>query len=310
SHALAMNKLAGVALDAAIFTNLSRDHLDFHHTFEDYFNAKKKLFTDIRQKRGYAGFVNADDPYGIRLQTEVGGLHGFGVKNGETRAWSVSLLAIGSTFEVRSPHSSPFPVHTSLLGEHNLYNVLGVVAVALHLGIAPEAIQQGIEAVRLIPGRMEPVDAGQDFTVIVDYAHTPDSLLKILASTRRFAKGQVLCVFGCGGDRDTGKRAKMGRIAAELADRVFITSDNPRSEQPESILCHILAGVPLHCAAKIQLTADRRAAIQAAVQAARPGDAVVIAGKGHETYQILKDKTIPFDDREEARKALAVGGAG
>ncbi len=304
SHGLRLGKLSGIMLDRALFTNLSQDHLDFHSSMEDYFSAKKLLFTEVERKKGFQGLVNADDGYGIRLLQEVPGLLGYGIKNGEYRAESVELGEDGSRLRVRGLNGKEWEVFTPLRGEHNVYNVVGAVALGLSLGVPPGAIQAGIARVKGIPGRMEEIQQGQPFRVLVDYAHTPDSLLKVLTTVRRLTSGRVLTVFGCGGNRDRAKRPRMGRIACEFSDIVFITSDNPRQEDPLGIIRDILGGIPVEQAHCIHILPDRREAIRKAIAEAKKNDAVVIAGKGHETYQIVGDSILPFDDRVEARKAL------
>jgi len=304
SHGLRLGKLSGIVLDRALFTNLSQDHLDFHMDMEDYFSAKKLLFTEVERKRGFQGLVNADDSYGIRLLQEVPGLLGYGIKNGEYRAESVELGEDGSRLQVRGLDGKGLEVFTPLRGEHNVYNVVGAVALGLSLGIPPGAIQEGIARVRGIPGRMEEIQQGQPFSVLVDFAHTPDSLLKVLTAVRRLTTGRVITVFGCGGNRDRAKRPRMGRIACEFSDLVFITSDNPRQEDPLEIIREILGGIPVEQASRIRIFPDRREAIRKAIAEAKKMDVVVIAGKGHETYQILGDSILPFDDRVEARRAL------
>ena len=304
SHALVLDRVEGVHLRAAAFTNLSQDHLDFHTGMEDYFQAKASLFKPQRTDRGA---VNVDDEHGRRLlaSAEIP-MTAFGVfTDAPVRAEEISFEPTGSRFKVRTPKGD-MDVATHLIGGFNVSNCLAATAVALQAGIGLDAIEHGLRSLTAVPGRFEVIDAGQPFSVVVDYAHTPDSLDNVLRAARGATReGRVLCVFGCGGDRDRGKRPLMGAVAAQLADVVVVTSDNPRSEDPHSILDQILEGVIAHRPQGPDVvTADRADAIQQALSAARAGDVVVIAGKGHETGQQFADHTIPFDDRDVARSAL------
>jgi UDP-N-acetylmuramoyl-L-alanyl-D-glutamate--2,6-diaminopimelate ligase len=282
-----------------VFTNLTQDHLDFHGTLEAYYDAKRRLFTEARPPAA----VNIGDEHGRRLAAELRGrqeLVTFGlVDDAEIRADELELGARGARFR-----AAGIELETRLRGRFNVENILGAVAAARLLGIDDEAIAYGVKELRGVPGRFEAVDEGQPFTVLVDYAHTPDSLENVLRTARDLAQSRVICVFGCGGDRDRGKRPLMGRIATDLADVAIVTSDNPRSERPEGIIAEILAG-----AGDAEVEPDRREAIVRAVEAADEGDVVVIAGKGHEQGQQFADRTIPFDDREVAREALRRLGA-
>jgi UDP-N-acetylmuramoyl-L-alanyl-D-glutamate--2,6-diaminopimelate ligase len=302
SHGSKLRRLDCVRFAALVFTNLSQDHLDFHGTMEAYFDAKRRLFVETRPPAA----VNIDDGNGRRLADELRALgherlitFGF-AEDADLRPERVTVdrngggLSVGG-LELRFP----------LLGRFNVENVLGAVAAAQLLGLAPQAVAEGVASVEEVPGRFERVDEGQPFTVVVDYAHKPGSLERVLAAARELVDGgRVICVFGCGGDRDRGKRPLMGRIAAGLSDSAIVTSDNPRSEDPEAIIEEIVDG-----AADLEVEPDRREAIGRALEAARPGDVVVIAGKGHEQGQELRDRTIPFDDREVAREALRRLGA-
>ncbi|MEN9216718.1 MAG: UDP-N-acetylmuramoyl-L-alanyl-D-glutamate--2,6-diaminopimelate ligase [Gloeomargarita sp. HHBFW_bins_162] len=305
SHALAQGRVAGCQYDVAIFTNLTQDHLDFHLTMENYFRAKALLF-EPNLLRGRA-IVNGDDPYGQRL---LHGLHQL-----ETPVWSysatgqpaditidqVQYTAQGICAQVITPLGrQEFTI--PLMGQFNLSNTLAAVGAALHLGVDVEAVVRVLPQFPGVPGRMERVQVcpEQDITVVVDYAHTPDGLENCLRALRPFVAGRLICVFGCGGDRDRSKRPQMGRIAADLADVVVVTSDNPRTEDPQQIIQDILAGIP-HQPITVP---ERAAAIHQAIQMAKPGDGVMIAGKGHEDYQILGTTKIHFDDREQARFAL------
>ncbi|MFN3420207.1 MAG: UDP-N-acetylmuramoyl-L-alanyl-D-glutamate--2,6-diaminopimelate ligase [Armatimonadota bacterium] len=311
SHALAQKRSDGILFDAAVFTNLSRDHLDFHGDFENYFLAKARLFTEyaeIAQRNGksFHTFINADDPYGQRLLTMCPSpktTYGFG-EGVDYRAVDLRLSPSGTQFSVitRVPSSAPRPLSIRLLGRFNIVNALAAIAVARHFGVSWETIVSALPNFKAPPGRLEIVDEGQPFTVAVDYAHTPDALEKVLLTVRELTEGRVIVVFGCGGDRDPTKRPEMGRIATQLADYTVITSDNPRTEDPIKIIEQIVAGVVP--GAKYHVEPDRRKAIFHAIEIAHPSDFVLIAGKGHETYQIIGTRKLPFDDREVAREAL------
>ncbi len=299
SHGSALGRLEHVRFSALVFTNLTQDHLDFHGTLADYFDAKRRLFTEARPPAA----VNVGDEHGRLLAEELRGrqeLVTFGlVGDAEIRAEELDLGPRGARFR-----ADGIELETRLRGRFNVENVLGAVAAARLLGIDDDAIAYGVKELRGVPGRFEAVDEGQPFAVLVDYAHTPDSLENVLRTARDLAQNRVICVFGCGGDRDRGKRPLMGRIATELADVAIVTSDNPRSEEPDAIIAEILVG-----AADAEVEPDRRGAIARAVESAEEGDVVVIAGKGHEQGQQFADRTIPFDDREVAREALRRLGA-
>jgi UDP-N-acetylmuramoyl-L-alanyl-D-glutamate--2,6-diaminopimelate ligase len=300
SHGSELGRLDRVRFSALVFTNLTQDHLDFHGTIERYFDAKRRLFTEGRPPAA----VNIGDPYGRRLTEELGGherLVTFGfAEDAELRPEGLDLGPRGARFT-----AGGLELETRLRGRFNVENVLGAVAAARLLGIPDEPIAHGVRELRGVPGRFEAVDEGQPFAVLVDYAHTPDSLENVLRTARDLAQNRLVCVFGCGGDRDRGKRPLMGRIASELADLAIVTSDNPRSEEPEAIIGEIVAGA----AGEVEIEPDRREAIARAIEAAREGDVVVIAGKGHEQGQELADRTVPFDDRDVAREALRRLGA-
>jgi UDP-N-acetylmuramoyl-L-alanyl-D-glutamate--2,6-diaminopimelate ligase len=299
SHGSELGRLDGVRFSALVFTNLTQDHLDFHGTIERYFDAKRRLFTESRPRAA----VNVGDPYGRRLAEELRNhneLLTFGLAgDAEVRAEDLELDARGARFR-----AGGIELETRLRGRFNIENVLGAVAAAQLLEISDKAIARGVRELRGVPGRFEAVDEGQPFAVLVDYAHTPDSLENVLRTARDLAQNRVICVFGCGGDRDRGKRPLMGRIASELADVAIVTSDNPRSEEPEAIIAEILGGAP-----DAEVAPDRRKAIAEAISTAEEGDVVVIAGKGHEQGQQFADRTIPFDDRDVARDALRRLGA-
>ncbi|HEX2236170.1 MAG TPA: UDP-N-acetylmuramoyl-L-alanyl-D-glutamate--2,6-diaminopimelate ligase [Actinomycetota bacterium] len=310
SHALALGRVEGVRFACAAFTNLSQDHLDFHRDMEAYFAAKRSLF--VPERTGVAA-VNLDDPYGRRLAAEVAvPVIGFGAApEASVRALEVVSAPSRTRIVARTPVGD-LELSTRLVGGFNVANCLTACACALGIGVGPDAIASGIEGLSSVPGRFEAVDRGQPFSVIVDYAHTPDSLDNVLREARRMATargGRLLCVFGCGGDRDRTKRPLMGAAAARLADVVVVTSDNPRSEAPEAIIEEVLAGVLRHRPDGADLVlVDRREAIQRTVARARPGDVVLIAGRGHETGQEIAGRTIAFDDREVAAAALDAAG--
>ena len=298
SHGAQLGRLAGVRFSALAFTNLSRDHLDFHGTLEQYFEAKRSLFVNDEPP---PAALNTDDPHGRRLAVELRAL-------GHER---VITFGLGPEADIHAEHlelgrdgvqlnASGIPLRVRLLGRFNVENVLAAVAVARLLGLPDEAIARGIESVRGVPGRFEAVEEGQSFSVVVDYAHTPDSLETALRTARELAAGRVICVFGCGGDRDQGKRPLMGAVAAGGADVVIVTSDNPRGEDPQDIVDEITRGL----ASEVDVELDRARAIELAIETARAGDVVLLAGKGHEQGQEAAGQTLPFDDREVARQAL------
>jgi UDP-N-acetylmuramoyl-L-alanyl-D-glutamate--2,6-diaminopimelate ligase len=297
SHALELDRAAGVRWAAAVFTNLSRDHLDFHPTMEDYFTAKRRLF----EAGPRVAAANVDDAYGRRLADELPGVTTFAIDaDADYAAYDVRSSLDGSSFSLRTPDGE-LQLRSALPGRFNVSNLLGAVVVARELGVPDEVVVRAAARAGRVPGRLERVDEGQDFAVLVDYAHTPDSLANVLQAARELTAHRLLCVFGCGGDRDRGKRPLMGAVAADLADVVIVTSDNPRSEDPEAIIAEILAGA----GAGVEAIPDRRAAIERAVERARPGDVVVIAGKGHEKGQELAGgRRVPFDDVMVAREAL------
>jgi UDP-N-acetylmuramoyl-L-alanyl-D-glutamate--2,6-diaminopimelate ligase len=265
-----------------------------------------------RKKAGDAAAVlNADDPWSVFMlgQTQARVIRFSLTGEADLRVRAMSLTLSGIRATVESPWGR-LEITSPLVGGHNLANILGAAAACLHLGVERDAVEKGLASLRAVPGRFEKVDAGQPFGVVVDYAHTPDALERVLQIAREFTSGRVIALFGCGGDRDRGKRPLMGEAAARLADYVVLTSDNPRSEDPQAILAEIEAGVQKACAGSERHATipDRREAIRVALTRAEPGDLVVIAGKGHETYQVLRDRTIPFDDRVVAKEALAALG--
>jgi UDP-N-acetylmuramoyl-L-alanyl-D-glutamate--2,6-diaminopimelate ligase len=301
SHALAQRRVDGIRFDVAVFTNLSQDHLDFHPSMEAYFAAKASLFEPDRARHAVIG---VDDPWGRRLLGRDLSTTTYGIGEGaDVRATDVVVGPGGATFTVGGRAFT-----TRLRGAFNVTNCLAAIATAGVLGLDPHATVRGIAAVADVPGRMEPVDAGQDFLVVVDYAHTPDSIRNVLAAARPLTTGRVIVVFGCGGDRDRAKRSPMGMAATEGADLTVVTSDNPRSEDPLAIIAAIERGATAGGGPYV-VEADRRAAIRLALAEARTGDVVVIAGKGHETVQELADGSLPFDDRAVAREELEALGA-
>ena len=311
SHALSLHRIEGLAFEACAFTNLSQDHLDFHSSMEDYFEAKRSLFTPDRVRRAA---VNVDDDWGRRLLENLSVPRvTFALANeADVKGDLLKTGPWGSEFVVRIPDGGEMKISTPLVGTFNVSNCLAACATALQAGIAPDAIERGLSELNAVPGRFESVDAGQPFTVVVDYAHTPDSLDNVLQGARDLAAGnRVVCVFGCGGDRDKGKRPLMGAVAARLADYTIVTSDNPRSEDPIKIIDAIVEGVLAERSeGPDEVLPDRSEAISSAIAEARPGDVVVIAGKGHETGQEFADHTIPFDDRDVVRRALQAAGFG
>ncbi|HLL00405.1 MAG TPA: UDP-N-acetylmuramoyl-L-alanyl-D-glutamate--2,6-diaminopimelate ligase [Myxococcaceae bacterium] len=323
SHALVQERVHGLTFKAAAFTNLSRDHLDYHKDLEDYFQAKRRLFGEHLSPTGVA-VVNGDDTYASRIYNELRGQKRMAWKfsrtgSGEISATDVSFSLQGIKATLKTP-AGDIPVKSRLLGPHNLENILAATGVALGAGMARRDVQTGIERMARVAGRMEVVEnymPGPAPAVLVDYAHTDDALKRALEATRALAKGRVITVFGCGGDRDKGKRPLMGTAAAEGADLVVVTSDNPRTEDPEEIISQVTPGLEKGGLRRISagkakvgekgylVETDRRTAIETAIGMASADDVVLIAGKGHETYQLIGTEKKQFDDREAATKALA-----
>jgi UDP-N-acetylmuramoyl-L-alanyl-D-glutamate--2,6-diaminopimelate ligase len=301
SHALTLHRVTGVKLEVAVFMNLTRDHLDFHNDMEEYFSAKAALF-----KAGEVNhrIVNRDDPFGMRLIRELGSdVLTFGLNEGDiSPEGHLTVEKWGSRCRLRSPWG-PVDVNTTLPGRFNLYNIMAAVASCSLLGLDAGSIALGLSSVDRVPGRFEKVDRGQSFTAVVDYAHTPDALQNVLENARAITEGRVLTVFGCGGDRDVSKRPLMGQAAGRHSDLVIVTSDNPRSEDPERIIDDIMEGIsdPM---GTVERVPDRRAAIDRAVREARPGDMVLVAGKGHENYQIIGERIVPFSDVDELARSI------
>ena len=308
SHALAQQRVLGCPFEVAVFTNLTQDHLDYHKDLEDYFQAKALLFSEI-YLQGRA-VINIDDPFGQRLTQMITGkpIWTYSVSNSKADFYTENLtyLPNGVTGTLHTPQGA-IAFNSPLVGRFNVENILAAIAAALHMGMSLAEVVSRLPEFKSVPGRVERVQVSdsQDITVVVDYAHTPDSLENLLKAMRPFAQRELICVFGCGGDRDRTKRPLMGGIAARLADRVYVTSDNPRTEDPQRILADVVAGVQADIGAKPYLVeGDRRKCIQMAIAGAKSGDTILIAGKGHEDYQIIGKEKIHFDDREEARDAL------
>ncbi|MGA8528420.1 MAG: UDP-N-acetylmuramoyl-L-alanyl-D-glutamate--2,6-diaminopimelate ligase [Acidobacteriaceae bacterium] len=308
SHALAQGRVCGLPYDVALFTNLTQDHLDFHGTMENYFAAKRALFDGSLGRPPRVAVVNIDDPHGRELvnAARAAGAEVFtyGLRSGDFQAEAPQMAAAGMRFRMITPQGAA-EVRTPLTGRVNLYNLLAASGAAMARGLTLEQIATGASALDHVPGRFQTVDAGQPFTVVVDYAHTDDALRNLLSLAREFVGPQhrVITLFGCGGDRDRAKRPKMGRAAGEGSDLVVLTSDNPRSEDPEAIIADALPGLVATGTTYI-VEVDRAQAIRRALETAHPGDIVLLAGKGHEKEQILRDRTIPFDDAAVAAQAL------
>ena len=315
SHALELGRISGMDFQTAVFTNLSRDHLDFHSTMESYARAKRRLMEGAGGQPPKVVVINNDDPVGQEfLETTVGSKLSFGVQNpSDVMAENVDARLSGLRFHANTPLGR-LEVCSSLSGEFNVGNLLAAIAAAISLDMSLETIERGIAACHAVPGRFEQIDIGQPFVVLVDYAHTDDALRRLIEAaralrTRSKARGRVITVFGCGGDRDRTKRPAMGEIAGRLSDRVILTSDNPRSENPLDIINDILVGLR-RVDAVHEIEPDRAAAIHLALSHARSGDIVLLAGKGHETYQTTGDETVSFDDRETALRMLHELGYG
>ncbi len=306
SHALDQGRVAGARFRVAIFTNLSGDHLDYHHDMEHYYQAKRRLFTEQLSSKG-AAVINVNDPYGARLAEELSGdvkLITFGGPDSDAK-WhitNVELSADGVKFRLEG-RSSAFDVASNLIGEHNICNLAGAILAVREFGLKPDEIDRALAVPIQVPGRLERIDSQMGFPVYVDYAHTDDALSRVLEILRRITARRVIVVFGAGGDRDRTKRPRMGRAAAEAADRIVLTSDNPRSENPESIIREIASGIPEGVAYEVE--PDRGRAIRRAIQLAEPGDVVLVAGKGHESYQEICGVRHPFDDRKAVKTILA-----
>ena len=307
SHALDLHRIEHCWLDIGVFTNLTRDHLDYHKDMDSYWACKKKMFLKnlaFTPKKNNAAVINCDDPRGKELYNiytgkkySVGLLNGNMIMPGDLKE---DLKSIKGTFFYPG---GTFDFNTSLVGRHNVHNIASAVGAAVSLGINPDTISSGIEDVKYVPGRLEPVPNSYNRFVYVDYAHTPDALEQVLSTLKQISKKKLICVFGCGGNRDKGKRPEMGKIAESFADITIVTSDNPRDEDPMEIINHIVNGMSNYTK-KYFVHKDRKNAIELAVNLSKPGDTILIAGKGSESYQILKSGVIHFDDREETEKIL------
>ena len=315
SHALAQQRVYAVPFDVAVFTNLTRDHLDYHLTMEKYFDAKRIIFEGCGTDAPRAVVINSDDEYGVKLanisKKKGSQVFTYGWTAGDFHAQNVEIGSRGTRFDMATP-SGTVAIFSPLIGKVNVCNIMAAAGAAFARGCAQEAIARGVAGLLRVPGRFERVDCGQPFTVVVDYAHTDDALRNLTALARDFVtqaglKGKVITVFGCGGDRDRSKRPLMGEAAAKGSDFVVLTSDNPRSEDPLAIMNDALVGLQRSCA-KYVMEPDRRAAIGLAVREARPGDIVLIAGKGHEKVQVSRDGPVSFDDVNVAREILAKAG--
>lgn len=305
SHALDQGRGDGLRFAAGVFTNLTGDHLDYHKTMDAYAKAKKQLFQMLPSDA--IAVVNADDPRGAEFAAASNApVLTFGIESplADVRGELSMPDRTGTSFVLQSK-SLRLPMRLPLIGKHNTSNALAAAATAIGLEIPQNAIREGLESVRGVPGRLQRVEPdGSPFSVLVDYAHTDDALRNVLSALRPLTPGRLICVFGCGGDRDRGKRPRMAAVVSELSDIAFVTSDNPRSESPDSIIKEILAGFPRNSACHVETVVDRQAAIFAAIEEARDGDTVLVAGKGHENYQLIGDRVLPFDDVAVAREAL------
>jgi len=304
SHALAMDRLWGCHFSVAIFTNLTRDHLDYHQTFESYFAAKRRLFEGTGSGAPDVAVINADDSYGEQLKGLARSTLTYGLKgSADLAAKKLSLSVAGLEFTAHT-QAGDLSVRSRLVGRMNAYNILAAIGAGIGLGLPLGQIEQGIAALEAVPGRFERVDEGQPYLVVVDYAHTDDALRNVISAARELSKGgRIITLFGAGGERDRTKRPLMGEAAGSLSDLVVLTSDNPRSEDPLRIINDVVVGLQ-KANATYRIEPDREQAIAIALDAAQPGDIVILAGKGHETYQVLRDGPIDFDDREKARTAL------
>lgn len=315
SHALAQERVFGIPFDVAIFTNLTRDHLDYHKTMDEYFAAKQMLFAGCGTDAPRIAVINRDDEFGRKLTDfcKKRGSHvlTYGWSNGDFYARQVQITPQGTRFDLVTPGGT-VPLFSPLIGKVNVYNILAAAGAASARGCKPEAISNGIASLSRVPGRFERVDCKQPFTIVVDYAHTDDALRNLTALAREFvqqagSKGRIITLFGCGGDRDRAKRPLMGEAAGSGSDLVVLTSDNPRSEDPLAIINDALVGLQ-RSGAQYKVEPDRRSAIGLAIQQAGPGDIVLLAGKGHEKVQVLRAGQVPFDDVQVARETLRNAG--
>jgi UDP-N-acetylmuramoyl-L-alanyl-D-glutamate--2,6-diaminopimelate ligase len=311
SHALELHRVAGVKFKTAIFTNLTQDHLDYHKTIENYRLAKEKLFVNYAPE---LSVINIDDPAGNALASKLSGnVMTYGLSNScDVKGEIVREDSSGIKLKAHTPIGE-IDIESPLLGSHNAYNILAATGAAIGEGFTREEISSGIASLKNVPGRLETINEGQPFTVLVDYAHTDDALSNVLRATRKFTEGRVIVVFGCGGDRDKGKREKMGRVAQTLSDVAIVTSDNPRTENPEAIINDIEKGLLEGMKGQKDLRhyikiSDRKEAIREAITMAKPGDSVLIAGKGHEHYQMVGKEKFPFNDGLVAKSIIKGNG--
>lgn len=311
SHGLALHRVDEIPFRVGLFTNLTLDHLDFHKTMEEYREAKKRLFTEHLAEDGVC-VLNVDDETGRQFASELKGkpIVTFAIdRDADFRACDIDMRLTGVSFTLETRQGDRIPIHSPLIGRHNIYNILGAMAAARAGGVPLEAIRQGVEAMRAVPGRLESVPNGIGSQVVVDYCHTPDALEKCLDTLHAIPHRRIITLFGCGGDRDRSKRPVMGEIALRLSDRVIVTSDNPRTEDPQTIIEEILAGMK-EGADRYSVIPDRRQAIRKGVEELQSGDILLLAGKGHENYQIVGRQKYPFDDRLIARDCLNELGKG
>jgi UDP-N-acetylmuramoyl-L-alanyl-D-glutamate--2,6-diaminopimelate ligase len=315
SHALAQQRVYGIPFDVAVFTNLTRDHLDYHHTMEEYFAAKQALFAGCGTDAPRAAVINIDDEFGMRLvevsRERSAEVLTYGIAGGDFHAEKTAITSRGTRFDLVTPDGR-VPIFSALIGRVNVFNVIAAAAAGYARGCKQEAVLKGVEKLRRVPGRFERVDCEQPFTVVVDYAHTDDALCNLTSLAREFVRqaghgSRVITVFGCGGDRDRAKRPLMGEAAGRGSDFVVLTSDNPRSEDPLAIINDAMVGLQ-RVGAKYTVEPDRRVAIAMAIAEAGPGDIVLVAGKGHEKVQVAREGSRPFDDVEVARQALQAAG--
>jgi UDP-N-acetylmuramoyl-L-alanyl-D-glutamate--2,6-diaminopimelate ligase len=308
SHSLAMDRLWGCHFQAAVFTNLTREHMDYHKTFEDYFSAKKRLFEGTGAGAPEVSVLNTDDEFGKRLAGLAKKTVSYGLESGaDITTKKFQLTFDGLTFAAQTPNGK-VQVVSKLVGKINVYNLLAAIGAAQALGLSNEVIEGGIRNLESVSGRFQRIDLGQPFLVIVDYAHTDDALENLIRTARELnPKARIITLFGCGGEKDRTKRPVMGEVTGRLSDLTILSSDNPRSEDPLKIISDVIVGLQ-KTAGKYLIEPDREKAIGAAMDEARTGDIVLLAGKGHENYQILADRTLEFDDREMARSALRERG--
>jgi len=308
SHALAMDRVWGLHFAVAVFTNLTRDHIDYHKTFENYFAAKRRLFEGTGAGAPEVGVVNTDDPWGKKLVGLAGKTLTYGLQNGvDLKAKKFALSFSGLNFSAQTPNGT-IQVESALVGRINVYNILAAIGAGIGLGFSNEVIEEGIRNLQAVAGRFQRIDQGQPFLVVVDYAHTDDALENLIRTAKELnPKGRIITLFGCGGSRDRTKRPIMGELSGKMSDLSILTSDNPRQEDPLKIISDIVVGMQ-RSGGKYMIEPDRAKAVRLAIEEARAGDIVLLAGKGHEDYQVFADHTVHLDDREEARAALKERG--